>query len=135
MDGRTDFIKEAKNCVTYAYNLLDTINYKDEQERQIFGAFSFGIINGLAYEMKENPIKVQGIMIEILINVLKYMPNQASEFCQLLIDSTDRVSNPTIFAIIHRGMDGYYQMQNKEVQEFKNNFNEIVALIKAEGNN
>lgn len=135
MNSGSDFIKEAKKCVMYAYDLLDTINYKDEQERQVFGAFSFGLINGLAYEMKEEPVKVQGVMIEILINVLKYMPNQASEFCQLLINSTDRESNPTIFAIIHRGMDGYYQLQDREEQEFKNNFNEIIALIKEAQNN
>ncbi|MEG0153527.1 MAG: Imm48 family immunity protein [Cellulosilyticaceae bacterium] len=135
MKDKTIFINESKILTNSAISILDFISIEDEQERQVLGAFLFGVVNSLAFELKENPINVQGAMIEILINELKYTPKQALDFCQYLIDSTDKENNPTVFAIIHRGMDGYYELKKGDTEDVKCNFSEIVRLVKEANDN
>ena len=50
-------------------------------------------------------------------------------FSQELINSTDPKHHRTTFSIIHRGLEGYFQYNDNDLQAFKNNYDEVVKLI------
>ena len=127
-----EFIDKSKEIVAKMIKVVGLPEKGDEVERQVLGAFIFGVINGLALETKIDPIKVQGVMIEVLINSLDYPVNQAAEFCQLLIDSTDENYHPTMNAIIHRGITAYYDFINGDNIKIKNNLNAVIDAVKKE---
>ena len=130
MFNKKNFLDEANTNSKKITSILGQPDVDDEQTRQIFGAFLFGVFNALAYEMKASPVDVHSAMIELSINTLMYTPEQAAEFCQYLINCTDKENNPTTFAIIHRGIDGYYQLKELKEEELKDNYCEIVQIIK-----
>ena len=100
-----------------------------ELERQIISAFAFGMINAYAIDEKiEQPI-VHGIMIGVLINEFKYSEKQASEFTQVLINSTDREYHPTMYTIIHRGIQAYYDYKEDKEKEVYDNLTYIIDTI------
>ena len=129
-----DFIDRSKDIVAKMIKVVGLPEKGDEIERQVLGAFIFGVINGLALETKIDPIKVQGVMIEVLVNSLDYPENKAAEFCQLLIDSTDENHHPTMNTIIHRGITAYYDFINGDSIKVKNNLNEVIDAVKNEVN-
>lgn len=116
MKRKADFLKKAKEASNDISRILRITKFQDELARQVYGAFMFGVLNALAYEMGKSPTDVQGMMIELSIHELGYETNQAVEFCQYVINCTDRENNPTTYAIIHRGMEGYYQLKEKKKQ-------------------
>ena len=129
MQEKQEFIAISKEIIDNAINVLGKPNFENELERQLLGAFIFGIINGGAYEIETTPAEVQGLMIATLINTLKYSPQQATAFCQHLIDCTNVEENSTVNAIIHRGVEGYYQLKEQNKEAFKRNYNEIIELV------
>ena len=129
MDNKQEFFEKAKKISEEIVNVVGQPDFTEELERQIFGAFVFGIINALAHEKKVMPIEVQAVMIEISVNTLQYTPNQAVEFCQYLINCTDKEYNPTTYAIIHKGIDGYFQLEESKSEELANNYNEITTVV------
>lgn len=100
-----------------------------EAERQIIAAFSFGMINGYAMDMKMDPATVHGTLIGILINEFKYSENQASDFAQMLINSTNREYHPTMYTIIHRGIEAYYDYKENKENEVYDNLTFIIDMI------
>lgn len=120
-------IEIAKSLVEVFKNDID-----DEQERQVLGAYLFGMINGLAQEMNINPVEVQSAMIQTLNEKLHYSLETAVQFSQFLIDSTDRSFHPTMFAIIHRGLEGYYMYKGGNSNELARDFRVIIETVKKE---
>ncbi|MCQ2018163.1 Imm48 family immunity protein [Clostridium butyricum] len=100
-----------------------------EIERQIISAFAFGMINAYALDEKIEPPKVQGTMIGVLINEFKYSEKQACEFVQTLINSTSREYHPTMYTIIHRGIQAYYDYKEAKEKEVYDNLTYIIDTI------
>ncbi|MPQ31916.1 hypothetical protein E4V42_10785 [Clostridium estertheticum] len=100
-----------------------------EEERQIMAAFVFGMMNAYALDEKVEPPKVHGTMIGILINVFKYSEKQACEFAQTLINSTNKEYHPTMYTIIHRGMQGFYDYKETKEKELYDNLTYIIDTI------
>ncbi|BBK76117.1 Imm48 family immunity protein [Clostridium butyricum] len=98
-------------------------------ERQIISAFAFGMINAYALDEKIEPPKVQGTMIGVLINEFKYSEKQACEFVQTLINSTSREYHPTMYTIIHRGIQAYYDYKEAKEKEVYDNLTYIIDTI------
>lgn len=124
------FFEEATRISNSVSDILAVSKFDGEQSRQVFGAFLFGVLNALAHEMGNTPVDVQGAMIELSMSKLGYTANQAVEFCQYVIDCTDRESNPTTYAIIHRGMEGYYQYKENRVTNLLSNYDGILTALK-----
>ena len=130
MKRKADFLKKAKEASNDISRILRITKFQDELARQVYGAFMFGVLNALAYEMGKSPTDVQGMMIELSIHELGYETNQAVEFCQYVINCTDRENNPTTYAIIHRGMEGYYQLKEKKEAKLITNYEDIIKALK-----
>lgn len=106
------------------------VNTDDEQEKQVFGAYMFGMINGIAQEKKIEPIDVQAVMVRLLNESLNYSLESSVQFAQFLIESTDREYHPTMFAIIHRGLNGYFMYSENKENKLQDDFSEIMEAIK-----
>lgn len=108
---------------------LDMIS-ASEQERQIVGAYCFGVINGYVFEKKIDVVHVHAVMIDILIELFEYSPNVAAQFCDFLIQCTDEKFHPSVNSIIHRGMEGYYQLKNGKKEYVKIDIKEIMETVR-----
>lgn len=127
----TDFESKFKSVIPEISNMLEYQSTDDEIIRQTTGAFLFGFINGLAQEFKESPVSIQGYTIGLLVNELGYSESQAVSFSQELINSTDPKHHRTTFSIIHRGLEGFFQYNDRDFEALKNNYKEVVNLIKS----
>lgn len=124
-----DFNKEARELIREVINIL-SIEMDSEFNKQILGGFLFGVINSLAYDRKKDLVDVQEVMLSSFENDFKYKKNQASDFLQYLLEATVEENNPIMFAIIHRGLEAYYDLYSNKVIEFIENYEEILSLIK-----
>jgi hypothetical protein len=102
----------------------------EEQEKQVLGAYCFGVINGYSLEKKMNAIQIQGAVIDALIQKFCYSPATAAQFCDFLIKSTDKQFHPSMNAIIHRGLEGYYQLKEGRKEEIQQNIADIIQTVK-----
>ena len=123
------FENKFKNVIPEISHLLGYNTTDNEIIKQTTGAFLFGFINGLAQEFKESPASIQGYTIGFLVKELGYPESQAVTFSQDLINSTDPKHHRTTFSIIHRGLEGYFQYNDNDLQALKNNYDEVVKLI------
>ena len=71
---------------------------------------------------------IQAAMISICINRFDYSPKIASQFCDFIIECTDQEYHPAVYAIIHRGLEGYHQFETPE--KLKENVDGIISSIK-----
>ena len=126
---KSKFFENVENIAKEVYVTLGGLDNENELLRQIYGAFFFGIINALAQEMKSSNVEIHAAMINEAIVILQYSPQQSAEFCQHLINCTNKEENPTVNAIIHRGIEGYYQLKEQNKEAFKRNYNEIIELV------
>ncbi|UOO38269.1 hypothetical protein IZU99_03160 [Oscillospiraceae bacterium CM] len=100
----------------------------NEQEKQILGAFCFGILNGYSLKTQISAVQIQSAMIAMLVQKFQYDPAVAAQFCDFLIRCTERNYHPTMNAIIHRGIEGYYQLGDPE--KLRENISEIIKMVK-----
>jgi hypothetical protein len=114
---------------------LVKINLDDELEKQVFAAYIFGMINGLGIENKVSPVDVHAEMIKILIDKFESSSDYAAQCAQFLIDSTDRSFHPTMFSIIHRGMDAYFMYQEKNSDKISDDFKSILTIVRESNSN
>ncbi|WP_288761746.1 Imm48 family immunity protein [uncultured Lacticaseibacillus sp.] len=123
------------NFETRSDTLADTVmseylNTNEEQTQQVLAGYLFGCLNGLAQELNATPGDVQGKVIGVLVRVWDYPQGKAAELTQFLINSTDESYHPTMFAIIHRGLEGYYLIRNKKYAELTADIQVIVKAVK-----
>lgn len=111
---------------------LVTIDLEDDLDRQLVAAYIFGMLNGQAHEESIPPTDVQALMIRIGIDKLSYPTEVAYQMTQFMIDATDREFHPTVNAIIHRGIEGYYLFVEKNYDELATDFKYIIETIKQE---
>lgn len=127
---KSTFAGEVSEMMAAIFNMLDIRTEElTELERQIISAFSFGMINGAAMEDGADPMTVQGTMAGVLIGQLGYSEKQAVDFMQQLIESTNREFHPTMYAIIHRGLEGYYDYRDQQYNLVHENLTDIIDTI------
>ncbi len=99
-----------------------------ELERQVLSTFAFGMIFAFGKSKGMAPPVVHALVIACLMDSFHYADHQASEFSASLIAiASDRSRNPTMNAIIHRGIDGHRQWEQKKLGELKAN---LVGVLK-----
>ncbi|WP_295793741.1 Imm48 family immunity protein [uncultured Veillonella sp.] len=111
---------------------LVTIDLADELERQLAAAYIFGMLNGTAQKESLTPEDVQALMVHIGIDKLTYSEEVAYQMTQFVIDATDEEFHPTVNAIIHRGLEGYFLYSDQEFDALSEDFNEVVQVVKGE---
>ena len=131
MQDKSMQIIKCNSSVCDVFDTLDiatTIRY-NEIIRQVAAAFLFGFINAFAINWEISPPQVHGIMLSLLVNKFQYSNQQAVDFSLTLIEATKKVNAPTINAIIHHGIDSYYQYQSNDLDMLKKNFNNVITII------
>ncbi len=131
LEENKDFLNECISITNTIIGKVFKIDSNDEQEKQILGAYLFGMFNGLGHEKNSTPVEIQGAMIQVANEKLKYSLESAVQFSQFLINSTDKGSQPTMFAIIHRGLEGYFMYKNGETEKLSRDFCDIIEVVKA----
>ena len=111
---------------------LSLIDLEDELDRQLAAAYIFGMVNGTAQKESLTPEDVQDLMVCIGIDKLMYSEEVAYEMTQFVIDATDEEFHPTVNAIIHRGLEGYFLYSDQEFDALSEDFSEVVQLVKEE---
>ncbi|MGE6599594.1 Imm48 family immunity protein [Bacillus proteolyticus] len=130
MEENKDFLNECMNITNTTIDKFFKIDINNEQEKQILGAYLFGMFNRLGHEKNIKPVDIQGAMIQILNEKLNYSLKSAVQFSQFLINSTDKNFHPTMFAIIHRGLEGYFMYKNGRNEELSRDFHDIIEVVK-----
>lgn len=103
-----------------------------ELQRQILATFAFGMIFAMAQIRRLPPADVHALAICCLMDVFKYADHQAGEFsADLISNASSRDPNDTHRAIIHRGIDGHYQWQQKQTDQLHANIDSIFRALGA----
>jgi hypothetical protein len=103
-----------------------------EVQRQICGAFLFGMVfvHGMAHQLQ--PPQVHALSILMLEDVLRYSPAQAGAFSTRLVQASSTSSpNDTMKAIIHRGIDGHHQLTSGQNEGLRQNLLGIFKSLNA----
>ena len=111
---------------------LSLIDLEDELDRQLAAAYIFGMVNGTAQKESLTPEDVQDLMVCIGIDKPMYSEEAAYEMTQFVIDATDEEFHPTVNAIIHRGLEGYFLYSEQEFDALSEDFSEVVQVVKEE---
>ncbi|MEG0314661.1 MAG: Imm48 family immunity protein [Erysipelotrichaceae bacterium] len=126
-----EYYNQVTNLMGEIINLSEVqITFVDEQEKQVLGAYCFGVLNGYSLERKINPIQIQGAMIDILVKIFNYPPSTSAQFCDFLIQCTDEKFHPSINAIIHKGIEGYYEIKDGKKESIQQVVNQIIKSVK-----
>ncbi|MBZ2097165.1 Imm48 family immunity protein [Streptococcus oralis] len=126
-----------ENTVNEAIEMVDkflslvTIDLDEDLDRQLAAAYIFGMLNGKAQKDSISPENVQALVIRIGIEKLQYTPEVAFEMTQFVINATDREFHPTVNAIIHRGLEGYFLYSDRQFKVLADDFKEIVQVVKS----
>ena len=109
---------------------LVTIDLEDELDRELAAAYIFGMLNGTAQKESLTPEDVQALMVRIGIDKLTYSEEVAYQMTQFVIDATDEEFHPTVNAIIHRGLEGYFLYSDHQFDALSEDFSEVVQVVK-----
>ncbi|MCM3195839.1 Imm48 family immunity protein [Priestia megaterium] len=131
MEGNKDFFNECMNITNTTIDKVFKIDINDEQKKQILGAYLFGMFNGLGHEKNSKPVDIQSAMIQVANAKLNYSLQSAVQFSQFLINSTLKNFHPTMFAIIHRGLEGCFMYKDGENKKLSQDFHDIIEVFKA----
>jgi immunity protein 48 of polymorphic toxin system len=102
-----------------------------EAQRQICGAFMFGVIFAHGKLNRLSPPDVQALAICMLQDVLSYSVEQAGAFSTRLVQASSSGPTDTTNAIIHRGIDGHRQLTSGENDALRQNLFGIFNNLKA----
>lgn len=115
--------------------LLTTVGVKlpdtTELQRQLLASFVFGVLYAAGRERELNPAEIHALSILSLQDSFYYSLEQAADFTDLLIEaaSNENVNN-VMNAIIHCGIQGYYQFKNENYIALKGNVESILKEVK-----
>ena len=123
------YVRESLRLANDIIQLIK-IDLKDEMNRQTLASYIFGVLNAKAIQESISPIEVQVTMIHVGIKALDYSPEAATQMTQFVIDATDKNFHPTVYAIIHRGIEAFYLYSNEKYEQLKEDFDNIMASIK-----
>ncbi len=129
-----DIIKELSQDVLNLYlnEIKSSFEQITELERQILATYLFGMFDGVRQnnniDITPNQIAIN--ISDILVSVFRYSKNQAESFVNEMIeDLQSNNSKNTSYAIIHRGLEGYYNWDNSKDKVIKDII-QIVNLFK-----
>ncbi|MET1176124.1 Imm48 family immunity protein [Paenibacillus amylolyticus] len=107
------------------------IRFEDtsEVERQVISAFCFGALNAIVQKGNFNQPQAHALIIALLINEFKYSEKQAVDYAEDLIKATSKDYHPVMNAIIHRGVDGYFQYVKDMLDDLKNNLLDVINTV------
>jgi hypothetical protein len=100
-----------------------------ELQRQMLASFAFGMTFALGQTEHLTPPEVHALSITMLMDAFKYSGHQATAFSSRLIESAEGRGNPTIQAIIHRGIDGHLQWSSRQTAELSKNINSVFQAV------
>ena len=92
-----------------------------EMQRQVSGAFLFGVAYAHGRVHQLPPSDVHALVITMLVDVLRYSAEQAGAFSARLVQATSAGPDDTMKAIIHRGIDGHRQLTSGEHDALRQN--------------
>jgi hypothetical protein len=127
-------VKKVKDELTKLVNeIFKLINIKFEDttelERQVIATFTFGLINAISLNEGLNQPQIHALTIAVLIDEFKYSEEQGASFSQELIKATKREYHPVMNNIIHRGIDGYYQYNDNQIDDLKDNITNVLDIV------
>jgi hypothetical protein len=102
-----------------------------ELQRQLLASLSFGMLFAVGCLNKLAPPDLHALSIFLLLDVFKYSEDQAVAFAEDLIAAASGRGNPTINAVIHRGIDGHRQWEAGRMSELKSNLEDIFKAVGA----
>ena len=82
--------------------------------------------------INRSSLYIQDLMVCIGIDKLMYSEEVAYQMTQFVIDATDEEFHPTVNAIIHRGLEGYFLYSDQEFDALSEDFSEVVQVVKEE---
>ncbi len=101
-----------------------------ESQRQLLAGFAFGMVFAVGQIEKLSPPEVHALALTMLMDSFRYADHQAAAFAQLLIGaSSDKDVHPVFNAVIHRGIDGHYQWQERQTTELRKNLQEVFDAV------
>ena len=121
----TPLIEHRKQVAGYGADLFRICGIEfaktTEMQRQISGAFLFGVtfVHGKIAGL--TPPDIQALSITMLVDVLGYSAAQAGAFSTRLVQATTAGPDDTMKAIIHRGIDGHRQLTGGEHDGLRQN--------------
>lgn len=138
-DNESNFIKIGEEIGQEIINLYCqkrdiSFDNTSELERQIISIYLFGLLDGIRQDkyLDLTPIQVKKCLSHILENVLSYSLDQANDFTENMISNLQS-SDPqnTIYAIIHRGLEGYFVWIKSKKDKVINDIYSIVDLLQS----
>jgi hypothetical protein len=116
----------------YSKKVNTPFDKTSELERQILAVYLFGMADGLRQKEKleRTPLQIETDMTAVLMTIFRYSLPQAQEFVKGMISdlqSNDR--NNTIYAIIHRGLDGYFAYCDGKKAEVVEDVSQIIKSL------
>ncbi len=100
-----------------------------EIQRQVAGAFMFGVVFAHGMGNKLSPPDVQALAICVLTDALKYSPEQAGAFSSQLVEAMRAGPSDTMNSITHRGIDGHRQLTQRDQARLTENLLGIFAAL------
>jgi hypothetical protein len=102
-----------------------------ELQRQICGAFLFGVVFTHGKSNGLTPPDIQALAITMLKDVLEYSVEQAGAFSSRLIQATKAGQKDTMNSIIHRGIDGHRQLLAADHNRLRQNLLGVFQSLNA----
>lgn len=104
-----------------------------EPQRQVLAAFACGMIFAEGRVRELRPPEVHALVIACFTDVFRYSDQQAVSFSANLISAASSHSRTpsTTSAIIHLGVDGHRQWQQKKTDELRTNLREVLRTVDA----
>jgi hypothetical protein len=100
----------------------------DTQARQVLSVYSFGGISALAMQHQMSQPQAHAVCMAVFMQVFGFTPEDTATKAQAVITAApDRTSH--LYAIIHRGLDGFLHWQKQEDDGAARDFAEIMAQI------
>lgn len=123
-----------KNNILLVNEILGLLNIDlsetSEIERQIFACFVFGVLYANGRDKGLESAQIHALSILNLQDSFKYSTEQAADFSNFLIDiASDEKLHKVMNAIIHCGIDGYYQRNNRNYIALKENIRNILSEV------
>lgn len=98
----------------------------DSQAKQILSVYCFGGVSALALDHKMSPPQAHAVCLALLVKHFEFSPEDSASKAQALITAApDRTSH--LYAIIHRGLDGFLHWQKNRDDGAARDFAEIMT--------
>lgn len=124
-----------KNNILIVNEILALLNIDlsdtSELERQVLACFAFGVLYATGKEKGLEPAQIHALSIVNLQDSFNYSIEQATDFSGFLIDvASNEKLHKFMNAIIHCGINGYYQLNNKNYIALAENMRNILSEVK-----